>query len=87
MPKDFRHYIEKGCEIDFCVAIDFTSSNGNPNNTDSCHYQGGDTLNDYEETITTGGKALSVYNNSEEYSVWGFGTKFGREVKPIFQCG
>ena len=42
-------------------------------------------MNDYEETITSIGNALAVY--SDQFSVWGFGAKFGGVTRHIFQCG
>jgi hypothetical protein len=85
--KRFDGYMNKNCRIDFCVAIDFTSSNGDPREEDSLHYQCDGSLNDYEETITAIGEALDVYSKTKDYSVWGFGAKFGGEVRHVFQCG
>jgi Copine len=85
--EQFSKYIANGCQIDFCVAIDFTSSNGNPAHIDSNHRHDGNSLNDYEETITVIGAALEKYNETNEYTVWGFGAKFGGVVRHIFQCG
>jgi hypothetical protein len=85
--KRFDGYMNKNCRIDFCVAIDFTSSNGDPREESSLHYQCDASLNDYEETITAIGGALDVYSKTEDYSVWGFGAKFGGEVRHVFQCG
>jgi hypothetical protein len=84
----FQAYMERGCQIDFCVAIDFTSSNGDPREEGSLHYQGcDDALNDYEETITVIGQALAAYNADQNYCVWGFGAKFDGVVRHLFQCG
>ena len=85
--KSFQSYVEQGVEIDFGVAIDFTSSNGDPRQTDSYHYQGEDSFNDYEETIAAIGKALAVYSTTQQYSVWGFGAKYGGVCRHLFQCG
>jgi len=83
---DFSFYIEQGLEIGFCVAIDFTSSNGDPREPSSLHYQSAD-LNDYEETISSIGQALAAYSKTQEYAVWGFGAKFGGVVRHLFQVG
>jgi Copine len=83
----FSSYIERGCQIDFCVAIDFTSSNGDPTNESSYHHLGENSMNDYEETISAIGQSLARYSESEEYAVWGFGAKFEGVVRHIFQCG
>ena len=88
--KPFSYYVQRGLDIDFSVAIDFTSSNGDPRVPTSYHYQGSnddDCLNDYEETILTVGKALAQYNKTHEYAVWGFGAKFNDQIRHIFQCG
>ena len=34
----FLEYIEGGCYLSFMVAVDFTASNGLPNNPSSLHY-------------------------------------------------
>lgn len=34
----FLEYIFGGCEVDLTIAIDFTLSNGPPQNRDSLHY-------------------------------------------------
>jgi hypothetical protein len=107
----FKEYVDSGCEIDLCYAVDFTSSNGTSCNNDcggtlracltfllsvrlgdpripgTLHYQAADSLNDYEEAITSIGDALSCFNSTKEYPVWGFGAKFGGITRHIFQCG
>jgi hypothetical protein len=85
--KSFQTYAESGVEIDFGVAIDFTSSNGDPREPSSYHYQGEGTMNDYEETISAIGKALAVYSTTQQYPVWGFGAKYGGVCRNLFQCG
>ena len=86
-PRSFQYYVQHGLDIDFGVAIDFTSSNGDPRNIDSYHYQGDEAMNDYEETISSIGETVSLYNENHEYFVWGFGAKFGGECRHLFQCG
>uniref|UniRef100_A0A7S4UM67 Copine C-terminal domain-containing protein n=1 Tax=Ditylum brightwellii TaxID=49249 RepID=A0A7S4UM67_9STRA len=83
----FLDYIDNGCEVDFCVAIDFTSSNGDPRYPTSLHYNRDGTMNDYEETILSVGSAVSNYNSTKQFPVWGFGAKYSGEVRHIFQCG
>ncbi|GKY90991.1 hypothetical protein MPSEU_000071900 [Mayamaea pseudoterrestris] len=87
-PARFQHYLDQGLELDFCVAIDFTSSNGNPREEGTNHYQDpAGALNDYEETILAVGKAVEAYSRSKEYLVWGFGAKFHGAVRHLFQLG
>ena len=75
-------------QLDFCVAIDFTSSNGNPLQPGTLHFQSDEVLNAYEESITSIGNAIDQYNSESEYSVWGFGAKFtDGAVRHLFQCG
>lgn len=51
------------------------------------HFQAVDSLNDYEEAITAIGDALSSFNSTKEYPVWGFGAKFSGVARHIFRCG
>mmetsp|Transcript_33776 Transcript_33776/g.50833 ORF Transcript_33776/g.50833 Transcript_33776/m.50833 type:complete len:104 (+) Transcript_33776:1714-2025(+) len=44
-------------------------------------------MNDYEETILSVGSAVSNYNSTKQFPVWGFGAKYSGEVRHIFQCG
>lgn len=81
-------FIDRGGQLDFSVAIDFTSSNGSPLQPGTLHFQSDEALNDYEETITSIGNAVDKYNASSECCVWGFGAKFGDGVvRHLFQCG
>lgn len=87
-PATFQDYM-KSWNLDFTVAIDFTSSNGDPRTPGSLHDQNPITLNDYEETMVAIGNAVAPYTleGALETSVWGFGCKFGGELRHIFQCG
>lgn len=86
---DLRSVAEKGCDLNCFIAIDFTSSNGDPKLESSLHYQS-PSLNVYEETIATvAGYLEEQVNVSSGYSVWGFGAKFVGDgvVRHVFQCG
>ena len=85
--KSFQDYINGGVELDMIVAIDFTSSNGDPRHPESLHYQTPNSLNDYQEVISTVGNAIASYSISKQFPVLGFGAKFGGIVRHIFQCG
>merc|ERR1712048_65234 len=77
-----------GCEINLCVGIDFTGSNGNPTTPGSLHYQSPDgSKNDYEKVISAVGSILNHYDTDKMYPVWGFGAKYGGVVRHCFQCG
>jgi hypothetical protein len=84
----FTHYIQNGCEIDCYVAVDFTSSNGDPRTPESHHYiLDNESHNDYQEVIQVVGDALTQYSTTKKCSLWGFGAKFRGETRHIFQCG
>ena len=87
VPK-FSDYVAAGTvDIDFCVAVDFTSSNGDPRIPGTQHYSRDGMMNDYEEAIVAIGETISKYSKDQEYSLWGFGAKFEGVVRHIFQCG
>eukprot|EP00934_Nitzschia_sp_Nitz4_P007358 Nitzschia sp. Nitz4//scaffold168_size48592//3321//5255//NITZ4_007044-RA/size48592-snap-gene-0.5-mRNA-1//-1//CDS//3329538303//7348//frame0 len=86
-PGNFRDYIESGWALDFCVAIDFTSSNGDPRIPGTLHDLSEGVVNDYEETIVSIGRAMEPYTQSRGSAVWGFGCKYGGQVRHLFQCG
>ena len=83
----FSELVHAGLDIDLCVAIDFTSSNGDPRLPGTLHYRDEEGLNDFEETIVSVGKAISRYSKSKEFPVWGFGAKYSGKVRHIFQLG
>mmetsp|Transcript_21973 Transcript_21973/g.53163 ORF Transcript_21973/g.53163 Transcript_21973/m.53163 type:complete len:534 (+) Transcript_21973:736-2337(+) len=84
----FSDYVSSGTvNIDFCVAIDFTSSNGDPRIPGTQHYSRDGMMNDYEEAIAALGSTIEKYSSSQEHPVWGFGAKYGGEVRHLFQCG
>ncbi|KAJ6231875.1 copine [Anaeramoeba flamelloides] len=80
----FIGYIRGGCEICTIVAIDFTGSNGQPEETNSLHYHDPYTFNDYQNGIMTCGGILSSYNYSQEYPVYGFGAKIDDKPSHCF---
>ena len=45
----FLEYIRGGCDLNFTVAIDFTASNGNPNDRRSLHYRDPHQPNQYQQ--------------------------------------
>lgn len=85
----FQDYIQSGWMLNPFVAIDFTSSNGDPRIPGTLHYQNPITFNDYEETIVSIGTAIAPYTEggASVTTVWGFGSKFDGELRHIFQCG
>merc|ERR1712038_1217587 len=84
----FLDYVNGGCEMHLCVAIDFTGSNGDPREPGTLHYRcpdGG--MNDYEKAISSIGGILADYDSDKKFPVWGFGAKYSGQVYHLFQCG
>ena len=71
----FVDFIKNGIQIDLIIGIDYTSSNGNPENEDSLHYINDKNPNDYEKCILSIGNIISNYNLDQLYPVYGFGAK------------
>jgi len=69
----FIDYIESGLQMSLGVAIDFTSSNGEPTNPNSMHYVDGPEPNDYEHAIRACGSIVCHYDSDQLYQVYGFG--------------
>jgi len=83
----FSDYVKAGMlDIDFCVAVDFTSSNGDPRRPGTQHFSRDGMMNDYEEAIEAIGSTIEKYSSTQEYPVWGFGAKYEGKVRHIFQC-
>ncbi|KAG7347644.1 copine family protein [Nitzschia inconspicua] len=84
-PVSFRDFMKTcPCELDLMVAIDFTSSNGDPRRPGTLHEQSAEHLNDYEETMVAVAGAMVDFCKS--ISVYGFGAKYGGTTRHIFQC-
>lgn len=89
VPPSFLDYINGGCEMQLCVAIDFTGSNGDPRQPGTLHYidREGGTMNDYERAISSIGGILADFDTDKKFPVWGFGAKYSGQVYHLFQCG
>ncbi|EEC51791.1 predicted protein, partial [Phaeodactylum tricornutum CCAP 1055/1] len=84
----FVDYLTGGCELEMCVAIDFTGSNGDPRKPGTLHYIHPDgQLNDYEKALTAIGSIVDRYDSDHKYPVLGFGAKYGGVVQHCFQVG
>lgn len=84
----FTDYIRGGCELNLCVAIDFTGSNGDPRSPGTLHYIHPDgQLNDYEKAIQAIGSILANFDSDQKFPVMGFGARYGGVVRHCFQCG
>ncbi len=74
----FLSYIRGGTEIEFCTAIDFTGSNGDPNMETSLHHHSTDKPNQYQLALRAVGPVLEGYDSNQEFPLFGFGAqKYG----------
>ncbi|KAK0599641.1 hypothetical protein LWI29_007205 [Acer saccharum] len=72
----FLDYISSGFELNFMVAVDFTASNGNPQNPNSLHYiDPSGRLNSYQQAIMEVGEVIQFYDFDRRFPTWGFGGK------------
>ncbi|KAI3710138.1 hypothetical protein L2E82_39912 [Cichorium intybus] len=75
-----NHTLIGGFELNFMVAIDFTTSNGDPRRSDSLHYiDPSSRLNSYQEAIMEVREVIQVYDSDKMFPAWGFG---GRMISP-----
>jgi hypothetical protein len=86
----FQHYVNQ-CDIDLCMAVDFTDGNGRLSDTKSAHaHSKNNRLNDYEWSMSVVSETIRDLNATHEYPMWGFGGCFQNDhnkTHPIFQCG
>lgn len=77
----FYDYIHGGIQLNLIVGIDFTSSNGFPNEPRSLHYldRSGDSFNQYQQCIKSVGEILCPYDTDQLFPVLGFGAKIGNQ--------
>jgi len=71
----FLEYVKGGTDINFTVAIDFTASNGAPNDPRSLHYMGGGQVNQYMQAIRAVGGIIQDYDSDKLFPALGFGAK------------
>jgi len=83
----FADYMRGGIEMQLCVAIDFTGSNGDPRQPGTLHHLNPNGKNDYEKAIAAIGGVLANYDTDNQFPVWGFGAKYCGQVYHLFQCG
>eukprot|EP00899_Mesostigma_viride_P020464 jgi/Mesvir1/28419/Mv15848-RA.1 len=79
----FLDYVFGGCEISFLVAIDFTASNGVPNQPTSLHHIS-NRPNIYQQAIQSVGEVIQFYDSDKRFPAWGFGASFDRN--PVSHC-
>jgi hypothetical protein len=70
--RGFTDLIKGGLNMNIDMAIDFTGSNGDPNDTDSLHYY--QTYeNAYQQAISRIGEAVIDYDSNNDIQMFGFG--------------
>mmetsp|Transcript_22754 Transcript_22754/g.44678 ORF Transcript_22754/g.44678 Transcript_22754/m.44678 type:complete len:626 (+) Transcript_22754:490-2367(+) len=77
-------YIEGGLNISLTVAIDFTASNGDPNDPNSLHYMSPGRPNAYQQAIEATTSILSAYDSDGMIPVYGFGANIEGAVSQCF---
>ena len=80
----FVDYLKAGVQIGLSIAIDFTGSNGNPNDPRSLHFIGGQEPNQYERAIYACGNIMAYYDYDQLFPCYGFGAKINNQPTPIF---
>ena len=68
----FLDYVFGGCEISLGLAIDFTLSNGDPNDPKSLHFFDPN-KNEYLQAIQQVGTILQYYDSDKSIPAFGFG--------------
>ncbi|EEC13238.1 copine, putative, partial [Ixodes scapularis] len=70
----FLDYIQKGTQLHFTVAVDFTASNGDPRTPQSLHYMG-QQANVYTLVIQAVGDIIQDYDADKMFPALGFGAR------------
>jgi hypothetical protein len=70
---NFYDYLRGGIQLNLITAIDFTSSNGDPQDPRSLHFINPQTVNPYEACIRAVGEILCQYDSDQLFPVFGFG--------------
>ncbi|KAI8827199.1 KIAA1599 protein-like protein [Fimicolochytrium jonesii] len=68
-------YLAGGTQLNLCVAVDFTASNGDPRNPSSLHFVNPNAFNHYQEAIVSVGTILEPYDTDKRFPIYGFGAK------------
>ena len=73
IPPTFVNFVSGGCPLYTTLAIDATSTNGNPREETSLHAFG--TTNPYEKALFTLAPLLAPFDSDQKFPVYGFGAK------------
>merc|ERR1719225_222062 len=72
----FLDYIQGGTQVNFIVAVDFTGSNGHPQDYQSLHYNDpSGRPNQYVTAIRAVGDVIQDYDHDKQFPALGFGAK------------
>ena len=76
----FLDFIRGGTQVNFTLAVDFTGSNGNPNDPASLHYRGDPNRTDnppnqYVTAIRSVGEVVQDYDSDKMFPALGFGAR------------
>lgn len=74
----FLDYIRGGTQMHFAVAIDFTASNGSPQDPQSLHYLNMYHPNSYEIALRSVGDIIQHYDSSKMFPA------FGKRIRALF---
>ena len=80
----FTDYIRGSCNISYSIAIDFTSSNGDPSNPSSLHYKYSEIPNIYEQALNEVYRILLKNDSNIKVPIYGFGGKINDSVSHCF---
>lgn len=77
----FIDYIRGGTQMHFAVAIDFTASNGSPQDPSSLHYYDTSRPNHYETALRSVGEIIQYYDSVKIFPAFGnFSIKYLLEI-------
>ena len=71
----FLDYVRGGTILNFSVGIDFTASNGDPNDRSSLHFRNPGGSNQYTTAIRAVGGIIQDYDTDRHFPALGFGAK------------
>ncbi|XP_064406207.1 copine-9-like isoform X1 [Halichondria panicea] len=69
----FMDFVRGGCQINMQMAVDFTASNGNPQESSSLHYNNPYSDNEYVQAIKSVASVLAPYDSDQLIPAFGFG--------------
>jgi len=80
----FLDYL-RGCEVSLIVGVDYTASNGDPNDPNSLHYRNPNGApTEYMQAIRCIGDILAYYDRDQMFPAFGFGGQYQGETHHCF---